>query len=170
VVYNSRFDLLATNPAYRDVFFVSQAPTARVHNALWTLFTVPEPDSPLVFRNSELPVMVATLRSSYGLHAGEPVWEDFIRRLSAASPLFARLWSNGDVALPGPRVKTFRHTAVGEMRMTSVSLSIHGMPECRIVVYQPDDEETHLRVARLRDLRATRRTATPVTATENPAP
>lgn len=154
VVYNSRFDILATNPAYRDVFFVPGALRRRSYNALWTLFTMPEPDCPLVFRDTELPVMVATLRSSYGLHAGEPVWEDFIRRLSEASPLFARLWSVGDVAQPGSRVKTFRHTAVGEMRMTSVSLSIHGMPECRIVVYQPDDEETHLRTARLRDLRA----------------
>jgi len=178
VVYNSRFDILATNCAYRDVFFTSRTPNTRVYNALWTLFTVPEPDCPLLFRDSELPVMVATLRSSYGLHAGEPAWENFIRRLSEASPLFARLWRDGDVAPPGPRVKTFRHAAVGEMRMTSVSLSIHGMPESRIVVYQPDDEETRLRAARLRDLRATTaitttRTATATTAattTKNPAP
>ncbi|MFF4346688.1 helix-turn-helix transcriptional regulator [Streptomyces sp. NPDC001530] len=166
VVYNARFDILATNRAYRDVFFTSRTLNTRVYNALWTLFTVPEPDCPLVFRECELPVMVATLRSSYGLHAGEPAWEDFIRRLSEASPFFARLWRNGDVAPPGPRVKTFRHAAVGEMRMTSVSLSIHGRPECRIVVYQPDDEETCLRVQRLRDLRATTATA----ATKNPAP
>lgn len=154
VVYNSRFDILATNPAYRDLFFVPGTPEQGAYNALWTLFRLPEEDCPMVFRESELPVMVATLRSSYGLHAGEPVWEDFIRRLSEASPFFDRLWRDGDVAQPGPRVKTFRHAAVGQMRMTSVSLSIHGMPECRIVVYQPDDEETHLRAARLRDLRA----------------
>jgi transcriptional regulator with XRE-family HTH domain len=154
VVYNSRFDILATNPAYRDLFFVPGTPETGAYNALWTLFRLPEEDCPLVFRESELPVMVATLRSSYGHHAGEAVWEDFIRGLSEASPLFDRLWRDGDVALPGPRVKTFRHTAVGQLRMTSVSLSIHGMPECRIVVYQPDDEETHLRTARLRDLRA----------------
>lgn len=39
-------------------------------------------------------------------------------------------------------MKIFRHSEVGELRMTSVSLSIDGMPECRIVVYTPDDEET----------------------------
>ncbi|MFC9845097.1 hypothetical protein ACFWFF_39635 [Streptomyces sp. NPDC060223] len=74
--------------------------------------------------------------------------------LSEASALFDRLWRDGDVARPGQRGKTFRHRAVGEMRVTSVSLSINGMPECRIVVHQPDDEERHLRTARLRDLRA----------------
>jgi len=37
-------------------------------------------------REHELPVMVATLRSWYGRHVGEPAWEDFIRGLSAVSP------------------------------------------------------------------------------------
>lgn len=34
--------------------------------------------------------------------------------------------------------------------MTSVSLSIDGMPDCRIVVYTPDDEESRRRTAELR--------------------
>ncbi|WP_373287943.1 helix-turn-helix transcriptional regulator [Streptomyces lasiicapitis] len=153
VVYNSRYDILATNPAYQDVFVGPAIEAIGVSNVLWTLFVVPEPHCPLVFRDSELPVMVATLRGAYGRHVGEPVWEDFIRELSAASPEFARLWASGDVVPPGPRVKTFRHEAVGELRMTSVSLSINGMPECRIVAYTPDDEETRRRTERLRTLR-----------------
>jgi transcriptional regulator with XRE-family HTH domain len=159
VVYNARFDILATNPTYRDLFFVPEMPGADdggLRNALWSLFTVDERDCPLMFRESELPVMVATLRAAYGRHVGEPAWEDFIRRLSEASPYFAELWRSGDVAPPGPRVKTFRHVAVGELRMTSVSLSVNGMPDCRIVVYRPDDEETSARAARLRDLRRRR--------------
>lgn len=124
-----------------------------VPNVLWTLFTVPEPGCPVVFRDSELPLMVATLRSAYGRHVGEPAWEDYIRRLSAASPRFAELWAGGDVLPPGPRVKTFRHEAVGELRMTSVSLSIDGMPECRIVAYTPDDEKARKALAILRERR-----------------
>jgi transcriptional regulator with XRE-family HTH domain len=150
VVYNSRYDILAANAAYRDLFVTPLKSCVQgPDNALWRLFTVAENDCPLMFREAELPVMVATLRAAYGLHAGEPVWEDFIRRLSAASPLFARLWGSGDVAEPGRRVKVFRHAAVGELRMTSMSLSIHGMPECRMVVYTPEDEETARRAARL---------------------
>ncbi|MGW7067558.1 helix-turn-helix transcriptional regulator [Streptomyces sp. NPDC054855] len=153
VVYNARYDILATNPAYRDLFFVPQLASLGTPNVLWTLFIAPDPVCPLVFRDEELPVMVATLRSSYGRHVGEPAWEDFIGRLSAASAHFAELWERGDVAPPGPRVKTFRHEAVGELRMTSVSLSINGMPECRIVAYTPDDEESRRRAAELRELR-----------------
>ncbi|MEU5094654.1 helix-turn-helix transcriptional regulator [Streptomyces sp. NPDC020996] len=153
VVYNSRYDILAANSVYRDLFYPE--PTAAGHppNALWRLFTADEESCPLLYRERELPVMVATLRAAYGLHAGEPAWEDFIRDLSAASPLFAGLWETGDVAQPGRRVKVFRHADVGELRMTSVSLSVNGMPECRIVVYTPDDEETARRTAVLLERR-----------------
>ena len=83
VVYNSRYDVLATNPAYRDLFTVPQARGLTVPNVLWTLFTVSEETCPVVHREVELPVMVATLRSHYGRHVGEPAWVGFVRRLSA---------------------------------------------------------------------------------------
>ncbi|MFF1376674.1 helix-turn-helix transcriptional regulator [Streptomyces sp. NPDC058308] len=165
VVYNTRYDILATNPAYRDLFLLPQTPDTGVPNVLWSLFTVPAAQCPLVFRDAELPVMVATLRSAYGRHVGEPAWEGFLRRLSAASPHFTELWNSGDVIPPGRRVKTFRHRAIGELRMTSVSLSIDGMPECRIVVYTPDDEESGRHTAELHRLRTEA-----AAARENPAP
>ncbi|OIJ69472.1 helix-turn-helix transcriptional regulator [Streptomyces mangrovisoli] len=152
-VYNSRYDILATNPVYRDLFLVPETVRVAVPNVLWALFMVPEDSCPVVHRERELPLMVATLRSWYGRHVGEPVWEDFIRRLSAASPRFTEIWASRQVVPPGPRVKTFRHPAVGELRMTSLSLSIDGMPECRIVVYTPESEEAREKVALLRERR-----------------
>ncbi|MFJ8104648.1 helix-turn-helix transcriptional regulator [Streptomyces sp. NPDC096132] len=141
VVYNSRYDILAANAVYRHLFFTPADTASRAPlNALWRLFTVREEDCPVLCRELELPMMVATLRAAYGLHAGEPSWEEFIRELSAASPLFTRLWRTGDVAEPGRRVKIFRNPAGGELRMTSTSLSIDGMPECRIVVYTPEEQ------------------------------
>ncbi|MGW5649956.1 helix-turn-helix transcriptional regulator [Streptomyces humi] len=166
VVYTSRYDVLATNAAYRDLFLVPETVRIGVPNVLWTLFTVPEEDSPVVHLERELPMMVATLRSSYGRHVGEPAWEDFIRALSRTSARFARLWASGAVAQPGPRVKTFRHGAVGEVRMTSQSLSIDGMPESRIVVYTPEDERTREKVALLRERRQRLWPATDETAAE----
>ncbi|MFF5972023.1 helix-turn-helix transcriptional regulator [Streptomyces sp. NPDC012769] len=166
VVYNARYDVLATNATYDLLFFrtdasrthalrtdASRADASRtdgearrgplgVRNVLWTLFTEPDPLCPVVDKELELPVMVAQLRGAYGRHVGEPSWESFVRLLSEASPYFAELWRSGDVVPPGPRVKTFRHDLVGEIRMSSVSLSINGMPECRIVTYTPYDEES----------------------------
>ncbi|WP_225837024.1 helix-turn-helix transcriptional regulator [Streptomyces sp. NK08204] len=166
VVYNARYDILATNAAYRALFAVPETLRMGVSNVLWMLFTVSEAACPVVHREQELPLMVATLRSAYGRHVGEPAWEEYIRALSAASPSFAQLWESGVVAPPGPRVKTFRHEAVGEMRMTSQSLSIDGMPECRIVVYTPEEEETRRKVAFLRETRE----RTPGWNAENPVP
>jgi transcriptional regulator with XRE-family HTH domain len=151
VVYNARYDILAANPAYRDLFYGDGDELPGTANALWSLFQQSEETCPLLFREEELPFMVATLRAAYGTHCGEPAWEEFIRRLSAASPLFARLWESGDVRQPGRRVKTFRHALVGELRMTSQSLSIDGLPECRIVVYTAEDEETVRGMAVLRE-------------------
>ncbi|WP_229853953.1 helix-turn-helix transcriptional regulator [Streptomyces filipinensis] len=168
VVYNARYDVLAANPAYRDLFTVPEAGAIGAPNVLWTLFTLPEETCPVVHREHELPVMVATLRSAYGRHVGERAWEDYIRALSAASPWFARLWASGEVIPPGPRVKTFRHAAVGDMRLSSQSLSIDGMPECRIVVYTPEDERSRAKVAALRERRE--RLWPPTLTTENPAP
>ncbi|MFJ7147744.1 helix-turn-helix transcriptional regulator [Streptomyces sp. NPDC100445] len=153
VVYNARYDVLATNAAYRDLFLVPDNLRTGLPNVLWTLFTLPEGVCPLVRREEELPLMVATLRSSYGRHVGEPAWEEFIRGLSAVSPWFAELWASCEVSPPGPRVKTFRHAAVGRMRMTSQSLSVDGMPECRIVVYTPVDEDARAKIALLRERR-----------------
>lgn len=151
VVYNARYDVLATNPAYRDLFAVPETTRSGTRNVLWVLFTASEETCPVVHRSQELPLMVATLRNSYGRHAGEPAWETFVARLSAVSPYFARLWRSGDVIQPGPRVKTFRHPgAASELRMTSVSLSVNGQPECRIVAYTPADEESARQLAVLR--------------------
>ncbi|RII08712.1 hypothetical protein DSC45_32540 [Streptomyces sp. YIM 130001] len=150
VVYNARYDILATNSAYRALFFVPLMADTAMANVLWALFTIPDDACPLVFRDAELPVMVAQLRGNYGTHVGEPAWECFISGLSKASDHFAELWAGGDVVPPGPRVKHFRHGLVGELRMTSVSLAINGMPECRIVAYTPEDEESRRRLDVLR--------------------
>ncbi|WP_137989345.1 helix-turn-helix transcriptional regulator [Streptomyces vilmorinianum] len=154
VVYNSRYDVLATNSTYEALFLPSAHDPVRnplgIRNVLWTLFTIPDPACPVVDKRLELPLMVAQTRGAYGRHVGEPAWESFIRRLSEASPEFERLWRSGDVVPPGTRVKTFRHDLVGEVRMTSVSLSINGMPECRIVAYTPNDEESRRAIERLR--------------------
>ncbi|MEV1019158.1 helix-turn-helix transcriptional regulator [Streptomyces sp. NPDC050264] len=155
VVYNARYDLLATNLGYRLLFQVRRdlrdPATGRLANAMWTLFVAPEELCPLLFRESELPVMVAILRSAYGRHVGEPVWEEFIHALSEASDYFAELWRGGDVAPPGQYVKTFRHQALDrDLRMTSTSLGIDNLPECRIVVYSPADEESRELLGRLR--------------------
>jgi transcriptional regulator with XRE-family HTH domain len=150
VIYNTRYDLLAHNRSYQTLFLGWRGIPEGPCNALWLLFTGRPEDCPLIARSEELKIMVATLRSAYGSHVGEPAWERFLAGLTRQSPEFAEMWASGDVAPPGPRVKAFRHPAVGEIRMRTQSLSINGMPDARMVVYVPGDEESRRSVELLR--------------------
>ncbi|MBM9508312.1 helix-turn-helix transcriptional regulator [Actinacidiphila acididurans] len=149
-VFNARYDVQAANDTYRTLWPMTSLVERPQRNVLYKMFTVPECCSTMVNSPEELPWMVAQLRRSYGRHVGEPAWEAFIARLIAESPAFAQLWASGDVAAPGRRVKIFRHAEVGLINFTSMSLSIDGMPEQRIVVYTPVGEEDRVQVERLR--------------------
>ena len=85
---------------------------------------------------------MAQLRRSYGRHVGEPAWESLIGRLSWVSADFARLWEAGGVSPPRHRMKGIQHASVGEIRLVSTSLAVGGVPETRIIVYTPADEES----------------------------
>ncbi|RKN36802.1 XRE family transcriptional regulator [Streptomyces hoynatensis] len=149
VVYNSRYDVLGDNATYHTLFAPPGWPREAPRNVLRALFTAEPTRCPLVFRDSELKIMVATTRAAYGRHVGDPVWERFVADLSLASPEFAGLWASGDVVPPGPRTKTFRHEEEGLIRLRSESLSVNGMPEARLVVYIPADEDSRAKVERL---------------------
>ncbi|GAA3446718.1 helix-turn-helix transcriptional regulator [Planomonospora venezuelensis] len=149
-VYNARYDLLAWNDTFEWMFprVTGQPPATR--NALWQLFAGRDCCNPVVNREEELPQMVATLRAGFARHLGEPAWTGFVRRLSAASPEFARMWATHDVARPGNRAKTFLHRAVGLIHTVSTSMTLASPPETRMVVYTPADDESRERIDRLR--------------------
>jgi transcriptional regulator with XRE-family HTH domain len=146
VVYNGRYDVLAWNCAYAAVFpdLVNSPPELR--NVLWHLFVAEPCCRALVNADEELPRMVATLRAGFGRHLGEPAWTGFVRRLSAASPRFAGMWAEHDVAVPGSRIKIFQHLGDGQLlRTMSTAFAISSAPECRMVAYPPvADEDRHL--------------------------
>ncbi|MBY8877667.1 helix-turn-helix transcriptional regulator [Actinacidiphila acidipaludis] len=149
-VYNARYDVQASNAAYRVMWPMTSLVARRERNVLYKLCVIPECCSTFVNSGVELPWMVAQLRHSYGRHVGEPAWEGFIAMMVEESPRFAQLWASGDVAAPGSRVKLFRHDAVGLIHLSSNSLSIDGMAEHRIIAYTPVGEEDRERIERLR--------------------
>ncbi|WP_225878290.1 helix-turn-helix transcriptional regulator [Spongiactinospora rosea] len=148
-VYSSRFDLLAWNGTFTGLFpaFVAAAPERR--NAIWEHFTSPPCCNPFVDPHAEVRPLVAMLRAAFGRHLAEPAWTGFVRLLSAESSAFARMWSAHDVAEPGPHVKVLRYEEVGEIRLTTTTLTVVGMPEARLVVYTPAGEASRQRLARL---------------------
>jgi hypothetical protein len=145
-VINARYDVLAHNQAHADLINGWHSVPCEARNILWCCFGDPDVVARFVNFHDEAPHMVATLRASSAQHLNEPGWTEFIRQLSAKSQLFATLWQRHDVAHPGPRAKHFRHPVVGDLRFTSTSLAISGMPEHRMVLYTPHDAQTRAKL------------------------
>jgi transcriptional regulator with XRE-family HTH domain len=141
-IANGRSDVLGWNKPYALLFpFLVNAPLDK-RNSLWQCFTAFECCHPFVNRADELGRMVAAFRSRYGRHLNEPAWTEFVKRLSAASPKFAELWENHDVADSATRLKIFRHPGLGLLNCVVNSFEVVSMPETRMTVYTPNDEET----------------------------
>ena len=149
-VTNGRTDVLAWNKAYALLFpFLVDSPDDK-RNVLWQTFMVPQCCHPFINRREELGRMVATFRSRYGRHVGEPAWDEFVRRLTAASPDFAELWAEHDVADMGTRIKVFRHPGLGEVKVVSTTFEVASTPGARMTIYSPGDEETRGKFEALR--------------------
>lgn len=147
-VSNSRCDVLAWNDVYAALFpEVVGAPEGE-RNSLWQGCLNPAPVTLLLDRDHELGRAVAVFRGAYSRHADDPCWQDFVRRLSAESAEFARLWSRQDVADPGPRVKAYKHAEHGILRFSTTSLV--AAPETRLVVYTPTDDATRRAMSELK--------------------
>jgi MmyB-like transcription regulator ligand binding domain len=156
MLINARYDLLASNQAQKDLFYQGRDVLCLHRNVLWCCFTEPEVRRRFVNFDEEAPRMVATLRASFAQHLNEPAWTGFVQRLSVASPEFAKLWTRHEVASPGSRTKHFLHPQAGLLRLRSTSLAVADMPEARIVVYTPADDETRERLPLTRRLLAPR--------------
>ncbi|WP_329564143.1 helix-turn-helix transcriptional regulator [Kitasatospora sp. NBC_01266] len=141
-ICNRRYDVLAFNPAYEALFPGATRPVAPHgrRNAIWCALTVPDCCNPFLNREEELPRMIGVMRAAYASHVGEPLWEDWVRELSAASGWFRELWATQQVAPPTTSLKVFRHAAVGEIRVQAAYLTMPGSPELYMVVYTPETE------------------------------
>jgi transcriptional regulator with XRE-family HTH domain len=149
VVYSGRYDALAWNATYAALFpGLTSAPLGR-RNVLWTMFTVPACCSAVGNRDAELRSMVATFRAVFGRHIGEPSWTSFVDHLLQASPEFAAMWAMHDVASPASRVKVFILNVGEPLQAVAMSLAISAVPEARIVVYTPVDDENQRRMGEM---------------------
>jgi len=150
---NSRFDLLASNQAHEDLLWEWHVMPCEHRNMLWCCFTESDTRTRFLNFDEEAGYMVAVFRGAYGQHLNEPAWVSFIERLSARSPEFAALWARHEVASPESRVKHHLHPTAGLLRLRSTSLAVADMPEVRISVSTPADDETRQRLPLIRRAR-----------------
>lgn len=146
VVSNGRFDTLAANEAYADLFSDWHESPCVHKNGLWCCLSEPTAREKFPQYEAEMRYMVARMRSAYARYVGDPDWEEDIRRLCKMSGEFAELWSLHEVADPEPRTRTYIHPAAGPLTFTVSELEIPGSYPARLVVYTPADDETRKRL------------------------
>lgn len=143
---NGRYDILATNRAYADLFSCWHTTPCNARNVLWCCFVESDARDWYLNFDEEMAHVVATLRARFAQHLNEPAWTGFIDQLSSASPKFAAMWARHDVASPTSHVKHFLHPIVGPLRLHATSLSVASMPEVLLTVYTPGDDDTRRRL------------------------
>ncbi|HEX4095020.1 MAG TPA: helix-turn-helix transcriptional regulator [Trebonia sp.] len=143
---NGRFDILQSNAASEDLFWEWHELPCIHKNTLWCCVTEATARAKFPQYEQEIPYLVARLRAAYARHVGDQDWEEDIRRLSSLSAEFAGLWARHEVAGPEPRVRTFLHPRAGAVTFTVTELEIPILPEARLTVYTPADEQTRERL------------------------
>jgi transcriptional regulator with XRE-family HTH domain len=139
---NGRFDLLASNDAYEDLFWDWHSMPCIHRNALWCIATEPTARAKFPQYEQEMRYLVARLRAAYAGHVGDQEWEEDIRRLSGLSREFADLWARHEVADPQSRIRTFIHPTAGPLTFTATELAVPAMADVRLLVNTPTDEQT----------------------------
>jgi transcriptional regulator with XRE-family HTH domain len=143
---NSRFDSLMSNNASEELFWDWHTMPCIHKNTLWCCVTEPTARGKFAEYDAQVRYMVARLRAAYGRHVGDPDWEEDIRRLASMSREFAELWARHEVAEVEPRTLTYRHPQAGTLRLAISELDLPGMPDARIVVYTPCDDDTRAKL------------------------
>lgn len=141
-VLNGRLDTFEVNAAHRAVFRDWHEMPCVHHNLLWCVITEPSARAKLLNYETEARYLVARLRAGYGMHVGDPEWEEDIARLSRMSTEFTELWERHEVAEPQPRTRIFRHSEAGELTFGWTELAAPGHGDLRLGVYTPKDEAT----------------------------
>jgi transcriptional regulator with XRE-family HTH domain len=143
---NSRFDILISNDAYEELFWDWHSMPCVHKNILWCCITEPSARDRFPEYSQQVRYLVARLRSGYSRHLGDQDWEEDIRRLAGLSREFAELWARHEVADPEPRVVTYLHREAGPLGLAISELGVSDLPEARIVVYTPCDDDTRAKM------------------------
>jgi hypothetical protein len=147
---NSRYDVLFSNGAAEELFWEWHTMPCVHRNTLWCCITEPTARDKFPEYQSHVRYLVARLRAAYGNHIGDPDWEEDLRRLSSLSREFTDLWALHEVANWESRNLTYDHPQAGQVRFTVSELEVPDMPETRVMVYTPRDDETRGRMPRTR--------------------
>jgi transcriptional regulator with XRE-family HTH domain len=140
LVKGRRWDVLAANPAARELFGDwSGVPGAR--NLVRWMFTSDEAREVYLEWEPEARAMLGRFRLAAARHAGDPAVSELIAALRRDSPQVRDWWPAHDVtAIGGEGTKKLRHPRFGPTLYSHVVLQVADNPDHVIVTYSPAGE------------------------------
>ncbi len=151
-IQNSRYDFLAHNRTFGQLFCDLDALPREDRNSLWLAFTNEDFRASVTDLPEVMRALAGKLRAAMAEHLAEPAWKELVRRLEEASPEFRELWARHEVVAPGGRVKMIRNARVGLLSFEHTNLWLGPNAGTHLVTYVPVDDATQAGVARLLDL------------------
>ncbi|GAA2773907.1 helix-turn-helix transcriptional regulator [Streptomyces rameus] len=150
---NARYDLLAVNRPFAQLFGDPAGLPPADRNCLWLLTTSERWKRDFLDRDEMLRDLIAKYRAGMAEHVAEPAWKEQLGRLLRASDEFRELWQRHEVAPMSPHVKRYMHPRVGLVRLEHRNMWLAPQtPAHRVVAYLPADEESEERLERLAEL------------------
>jgi transcriptional regulator with XRE-family HTH domain len=150
LITNKRYDILQSNKASKDLYYGWHTLPCIHLNLLWCIVTEPLARDQLLNYDTEVPYLVARMRSAYVEHIGDPDWETDLARLRKLSPEFEQLWATHEVADGEARLRRLVHPIAGELSFTVTELAVPAHPDLVLFVDTPADARTreHLPLTR----------------------
>jgi transcriptional regulator with XRE-family HTH domain len=149
-VLGRRWDYLAWNSAACVLLGDLDSVPRAERNHVWLHFM--DPARRAIFADWERAsrLMVAKFRADSAHHLGDPAFEELISALRKSSPDFCKEWKRHEVARNSPGRKEVRHPDVGTMIFEHAVFSPLDVPEQRLALYTPlQEEDTPAKLARL---------------------
>jgi transcriptional regulator with XRE-family HTH domain len=149
IAMNLRWDVLAWNRMNSRIYRDYSTMPVEQRNLLEILLA--QPVRHLDPRALEITArrLVARLRFDYSRHADDPKFDALIRRLSARSPLFRRVWRMPEFTLRPFGIHRFTHPKYGELAFEHTSCTPDGHPHIRIVTCTPENDAARAALTQL---------------------
>lgn len=93
--------------------------------------------------------VLARFRVDFGQAPDDPRMVELINELTAASPVFERLWQRSEVSSRSHGINVTRHPRLGGLTFEHSSYVPEGSPKLRLVIFAPHDEKTRRHIAEL---------------------
>jgi transcriptional regulator with XRE-family HTH domain len=150
LVLNERWDILSWNGLAKSAFrdYEKLAPEDRNLLRILLLQSVdsltPEDYDAMAHR------VIPKFRVDYSQSGNPEAFNPLIEELSERSPTFKRLWNTPQIATKSVGMNRIRHPQLGSMTFEHSSYVPEGSPTLRVMIFVPADDQTELRLRRLR--------------------